>query len=95
MAAGGGDHPAQLGQDRAAVREPGERVLAQQRLQPRALGDELLLEVLGPRGGLDARQDLAVGHGLDQIVLHAPAHPVDRRLRGASPGRSIMMIAVP
>ena len=29
--------PGQLGQDRAAVGEPGERVLAQQRLEPRAL----------------------------------------------------------
>ena len=73
VTAGGGDHAAQLGQDRAPVREPGERVLAQQRLQPRALGDELLLELLGARGGLDAREHLAVGHRLDQVVLHARA----------------------
>ena len=86
--------PAELGQDRAPVGEPGERVLAQQRLQPRALGDELLLELLGARGGLDARQHLAVGDRLDQVVLHAAAHARRAPPSGDSPGRSIITIAV-
>ena len=86
MAAGAGDHAAELGEDRAPVREPGQRVLAQQRLQPRALGDELLLELLGARGGLDAGEHLAVGDRLDQVVLDArgacPSTAASRRELG-------------
>src|SRR4051794_13030717 len=47
VTAGAADHAGELDEDRAPVRQPGQRVLAQQRLQAQALGDELVLEVLG------------------------------------------------
>jgi hypothetical protein len=80
VAAGVGDHARELGEDRAPVRQARERVLAQQRLQPRALGDKLVLERLGPGRGLHAREHLAVGERLDQVVLHAATQPGERVL---------------
>jgi hypothetical protein len=48
------------------------------RREPRALGDELLLELLGARRGLDAGEHLAVGDGLEQVVLDAAAQAGQR-----------------
>ena len=86
VTAGAGDHAAELGEDRAPVREPGQRVLAQQRLQPRALGDELLLELLGarrrPRRGSAPRRRRPARPG-------SPARPgacPSTRLLGREPG---------
>ena len=76
---GAADHAGQLGEDRAPVEQPGQRVLAQQRLEPPALGYELVLEILGAAGRLHAGDDLAVGHRLDQEVDDAPPQAPGRR----------------
>ena len=68
VAAGAADQPLEPGEDVAAVEQPGQRVLVEQRLEPAALADELLLQCLGAGGRAHAREHLRGRDRLDQQV---------------------------
>ena len=77
VAARGADRAGELGEDEAAVGEPGQRVLEEQRLEALGLHDELLLEHLRAPGRLDAGDQLGVADRLDEEVLRAAAQRGD------------------
>ena len=78
VAAGAADQPLEPGEHVAAVEEPGQRVLVEQRLEPAALADELLLQRLGAGGRAHAREHLGGRHRLDQQVGGAAAEQLLR-----------------